>query len=242
MQALLVVLTDPASPEVDDEYNRWYTDEHLPDVLAVPGYVRATRYRAMDDAGPLEQQYLALYELEVSDLAALRAVSDEHMRRIAAGEMRRSPAGVMRRESMRAMYYVPTGPRQVARHVAPDEHDVVPEAVFLPFTDPASPADDSEFNRWYDEVHLPEVLDVPGFAAASRWVSSGIAMLDTPWVVTQRHLAVYELSDGSVEAFDAAMTELRRRIREGDRMDISPALGADKVSQAFTRVSERVTA
>ena len=46
MRALLVVLSGPVAPEREDTYNDWYTNVHLPDVLAVPGYVRAARYKA----------------------------------------------------------------------------------------------------------------------------------------------------------------------------------------------------
>lgn len=28
-----------------------------------------------------------------------------------------------------------------------------------------------EWNHWYDEKHVPELLDVPGFRGASRWES-----------------------------------------------------------------------
>jgi len=33
------------------------------------------------------------------------------------------------------------------------------------------PAHEEEFNRWYDEVHLPEIVDCPGFRRARRFVS-----------------------------------------------------------------------
>jgi hypothetical protein len=31
------------------------------------------------------------------------------------------------------------------------------------------PADDAEFNRWYDEEHVPEKLREPGYLAARRF-------------------------------------------------------------------------
>ncbi len=60
MRALLVVLSGPVSSERDDAYNDWYTNVHLSDVLAVPGYVRATRYKAFPGDRSFEQEYLAL--------------------------------------------------------------------------------------------------------------------------------------------------------------------------------------
>ena len=43
-------------------------------------------------------------------------------------------------------------------------------------------------------------------------------------------------------AFDNAMKELRRRISEGDRMEISDALGSDKITQVYSRITDRIIA
>ena len=47
------------SPELDADYNRWYEEEHIPERLAIPGFLRACRYRAVV-GGP---KYLAVYEV-----------------------------------------------------------------------------------------------------------------------------------------------------------------------------------
>ena len=56
---LLVVRVD-VRPEDEAELNRWYDTEHLPEKLATPGFVTATRYHSADQPG----RYLAVYELE----------------------------------------------------------------------------------------------------------------------------------------------------------------------------------
>lgn len=56
---LLVVRVDVA-PEDEDELNRWYEEEHLPERLAVPGIKSATRYRSVERAG----RYLAVYQTD----------------------------------------------------------------------------------------------------------------------------------------------------------------------------------
>ncbi|MCR4266648.1 DUF4286 family protein [Nitratireductor sp. ZSWI3] len=35
------------------------------------------------------------------------------------------------------------------------------------------PSMEADWNRWYDEVHLPEILACPGFETARRYVSEG---------------------------------------------------------------------
>jgi hypothetical protein len=73
-RAIMVVFTGPTSPEEEDEYNDWYSNTHLDDVLKTPGFVRATRYKLFADqfeeAGPPPNRYLALYEIEAEDIRA----------------------------------------------------------------------------------------------------------------------------------------------------------------------------
>ena len=42
-----VVMTNP-TPGKETEYNRWYNEQHIPDVLNVPGFVCAQRFRLAD--------------------------------------------------------------------------------------------------------------------------------------------------------------------------------------------------
>ena len=43
---LLLVYSDVA-PENDEEYNRWYNEEHIPERLSIPGVLDAARYEAV---------------------------------------------------------------------------------------------------------------------------------------------------------------------------------------------------
>jgi len=45
-------------PEREDEFNDWYDLEHLPQVVALPGFVRGRRYM-VENAKP---KYLAWYD------------------------------------------------------------------------------------------------------------------------------------------------------------------------------------
>ncbi|MBW2271313.1 MAG: hypothetical protein JRH16_22405 [Deltaproteobacteria bacterium] len=68
---MLLVFTNAAEGK-DDEFNRWYNDVHLGDVLSVDGFVAAQRFdlKAMD--GPdSPHRYLALYEVETDDVDAV---------------------------------------------------------------------------------------------------------------------------------------------------------------------------
>lgn len=65
-----VVLSNPVA-EREIEYNRWYEQQHLPDVLRVPGIVAARRMRATAEGA--KWRYLAMYEIEADDVNAVLA-------------------------------------------------------------------------------------------------------------------------------------------------------------------------
>lgn len=55
--ALFVGLKVPAAQ--DEEFNAWYNTEHIPNLAAVPGVLRARRFAPIDGS----KQYVAVYEL-----------------------------------------------------------------------------------------------------------------------------------------------------------------------------------
>lgn len=93
-KALLVVGTNPTDPERDEEFNRWYTDTHLDDVVGVDGFARAKRYalspaRPVPGSPPSSFRYLAIYEVETDDLEQVAA---NMQAALAAGRMPLSDA------------------------------------------------------------------------------------------------------------------------------------------------------
>lgn len=61
----MVVATSPVEGK-EDEYNEWYTNEHVPALLTCPGFTSARRFRVHGE--PDGHKYLAIYELEADDL------------------------------------------------------------------------------------------------------------------------------------------------------------------------------
>tara|TARA_B100000315_G_scaffold92408_1_gene85124 strand:- start:141 stop:542 length:402 start_codon:yes stop_codon:yes gene_type:complete len=58
---VFVVMMD-VDPEHEDEFHRWYNDEHLPERLEIPGYVSARRFVLEEGEGVLK--YLCIWEME----------------------------------------------------------------------------------------------------------------------------------------------------------------------------------
>lgn len=70
--ALLVVEIDVA-PAYEEELNRWYDEEHIPERLAMPGFQAARRYRSLDQPST----FLAVYAINSPETVT----SDSYMSR-----------------------------------------------------------------------------------------------------------------------------------------------------------------
>jgi hypothetical protein len=76
-RTLLVVLSD-IRKELEADYQKWYDEEHIPQRLSVPGFLRAARFEAgqpvfsgslaMPEEAP--PQFLALYEMTGPEVLA----------------------------------------------------------------------------------------------------------------------------------------------------------------------------
>ena len=52
------------------------------------------------------------------------------------------------------------------------------------------PEDEAEFNKWYNEQHLPERMEIPGYVSARRFrLEEGDGAL--------KYLCIWEMEDGS---------------------------------------------
>jgi hypothetical protein len=70
---ILAVTTRPVSGRAA-EFDRWYEEIHIPEVLAVPGFATGRWYR---HAAPAEEPgYLAVFEIETDDLQCTLAALD----------------------------------------------------------------------------------------------------------------------------------------------------------------------
>ena len=102
------------------------------------------------------------------------------------------------------------------------EEDAVAEpGLLLVFTNPVE-GREAELDRWYDEVHLSDVLSVPGVVAAQRYVVAEVEQpvvegLPSPPPPAHRFLAAYELDrdpSAVMDAFVARVTDGSMQLHE----------------------------
>ncbi len=79
--AVFYGVTVEVDPKEEATWNEWHTKQHIPDVLAQPGFIRATKYK-LDVSNGDWSQYLTLYELES------REALDAYLQGEAVGRLR----------------------------------------------------------------------------------------------------------------------------------------------------------
>ncbi len=58
----LLIVSATIDPQVEDQWNRWYDEEHLPEIVACPGFRSGQRYVATEADGA--RAYVTIYELD----------------------------------------------------------------------------------------------------------------------------------------------------------------------------------
>ncbi len=81
MPVVLFVVKATISKDREAAFNRWYTEEHCPQLLRFPGAVSARRYRAI--MGEDTYQYLAVYEFQ-DEPTFRRFMESDHLRELKA--------------------------------------------------------------------------------------------------------------------------------------------------------------
>lgn len=81
MPTVLFVVKATIRKDQDAAFNRWYNEEHCPQVLQFKGVVSARRYRAI--LGEDTYQYMAMYEVQ-DEATFHRFMDSDHMKTLRA--------------------------------------------------------------------------------------------------------------------------------------------------------------
>lgn len=162
-RGLIHVALYDLEPELEHGFGRWYQSEHVPHMLERPGWVHMWRYRCTDG-----QPYVSIYELEQTVPTELH-ISEAPFRsdRFAARGLRNYHARTWREihaAGQRPPY------REWVNVITVDIENDYAEV----------------FDRWYNDVHVPEILRCPGWIANRRY-----ECVDGE----PRFMAIYDLED-----------------------------------------------
>jgi hypothetical protein len=174
------------SPEHLEAFNLWY-NSHLPNLLRIPGYRWAQRYVGLED----ESRFTALYGVGgPEDLPSLVEWDGPRLELIAAQEFAvwQGLQGVSHRLSN--VYEQISGTPLREPLLLSDR----PLSIVTADVDPAREA---QWDRWYTESHVPNLLKVPGYVMAGRFRA-----LDHPALAQfntgPKYLALYECENEEV--------------------------------------------
>ena len=199
--AWMLTLVNPR-PGREREYADWYENCHLVEMVNVPS-VSQGRFHTATSHRPSRWRHAALYELGADPAAALAEIAEYGK----AGKIQPSTASD---PSSRLMGIAMPMAERVGRPAHPDNY------LFVVLTNPVE-GQDAEYNRWYNEEHVGDVLAVPGFVGVQRF--SLAAPFGAP-ALQWRYVALYEIDRDRVsEAFDGLTASA-----DTSRMRVSPAL------------------
>ena len=100
------------------------------------------------------------------------------------------------------------------------------------FSDCKDPKKEKEFNDWYDNMHMPDMLEVPGFIRATRWMSA-----DKKENEVRKYLAMYELETDDLDKFNADMRKRGMWTFQQGRFSELPVFDADNVPRIYRQIT-----
>ena len=152
---LMMVWADiPADKE--DDFNRWYNEEHLAELLSVQGVLNAARYEATM-SGP---KHLAVYELESPAVVGSEAFTS---RPVTEWGKRCSPRliGTNFIQNVYEMIHPAALTDEIANSGMAPALQIGRMAI--------SAENEVEWNQWYSGVYVPNYEKVPGVIRGRRW-------------------------------------------------------------------------
>lgn len=192
--ALLLVFSDPGDAVSEADFNDWYDGEHVPLRVNTPAFLTWRRLRAVDDQS---LPWAALYDLTSYDdtqkppyttLAETRSDREKDIL---------SRIRLLDRRTYELYQGAPIFPP------SPDFDEKVPAPIVTFVTAELTPEGEEEYNKFYDEEHIPLFSKVPGWLRSRRFVLKEWNQLGkeaqshTP---PPKYLAVHEWS--TTDAFD----------------------------------------
>ena len=226
---LMMVSTKSTDTRRDAQFNEWYNQIDIPDVLQVPGYERARRGLRIDvpqmpraDSAD-DNTYVALYDILSPNID--RTMIDMLMasRKMEAVGRSTDLLTVTERLYFRQMAAATeSATSEVAatpRHATTPGHAGRKRFLLLERVDCCrDEATAAQLNDWYAMRHIPDMLGIPGFVRATRYELYRVLMIEPR--SAPRFLTVYEVSADSAEQVanlrDGAMRKLRQDGRLSD--------------------------
>jgi antibiotic biosynthesis monooxygenase (ABM) superfamily enzyme len=178
---LLLLVQANVAAEYEHDFNAWYY-HHVPALLEIPGYRWGRRYQAVVG----DDKYLALYEIEDATFLESLIGSDTDKRHAIANIEFGKFEQLQGVSDVRINIYQQLSGSHLGNPFLNNDRPL--SAVMV---DCVVPEEEAAFNAWYDNSHVPNLVQIPGYAAGARF-----QLLEHPaleWLdMGPKYLALYE--------------------------------------------------
>lgn len=228
---IYLVFANPI-PGLEAQFNEWYSNVHMGDLVQLPGWVGAQRFRIVTTVQPpptaagYKHGYLMIWDLEASDAGTPLALSRAA---IAGGKSRKGAgfnynAGAGSSETYEAMGPRITRPDGKGPTLTEPSDNKTPRLnryILMEFAN-ALPGRDADFDRFANQ-RIPAVLRLPGWLAAQRFRiadTTGRPPGDKP-----KYLTVWEAEGVSAQAINITLNHALESgvVRKNEAADASTA-------------------
>ncbi len=152
---LMMVFCD-VPVEQEEEFNKWYNEEHLQELMSVPGILNCARYEAVK-SGP---KHLAIYEFENPQVIDTDAFKN---RPITPWAEKIGPRAIATTRINNV--YEMIHPAELSEEISGS--DMAPALQIGRMS--VSKENEAEWNKWYSEIYVPNYETVPGVIRGRRW-------------------------------------------------------------------------
>ena len=194
--------TDPSR---EDEFNDFYNNVHLPDILKTPGFLAARRY-VTEKPRNGRGKYLAIYDIETDDID--KTMATRRQRREQEKEQGRSAAMAVPGLILSAWSDVLFKQIYEATSGGPFKMGNWINMVELLL---ANPSREKALHDAYNNIHLVDILKSPGYLGARRYV------IKEPRNGRGTFLAIYEIETDDMEKTMTTRLQLRQQERNQGR-------------------------
>ena len=195
-----ILLLDPSR---EKEFNDAYNNIHLPDVLKTPGFMSARRFIRKEPRNG-RGTYFAIYEIETDNIDETMTV--RRKMREKENEKGRGLAQVVPGAYLNFwsdLLFKQITERNSGSSFRKGNWINTVETVCT------NPSREKDYNHFYDDFHLPDVLSTPGFLSARRYAVKELRN------GRGKYLAVYEIETADIDKTMAL--RLQRREEEKAR-------------------------
>lgn len=212
----LFVLNE-AAPGLEDEFNRWYDQQHAQDVLVNPGYLDSQRYvaseRQLRTAAKVPNKYAIKFRIVTQDIARSLEYIHENIRSrrtvptksIASGP---GAGGDFVYKAVTDVMHGRTAGAEGSSKGAPAKY------LYMVFSTAAA-GKQQQFNDWYNNVHAPKVAALAGVTQWQRFELSAVQLTPRRISDVEQYMVMYDIEVSDPAMLDRLQQQIKALENEG---------------------------